>query len=323
LKKISICVVGVGNWGLNHVKTLLELNISVGCVDTEPKNLNKAQSLFPEVSCFPSIKDSFNKDYDGYVIATPAATHSELAKLLISNKKPILVEKPLSLSVDESKEIKSYLTKHKGKLMVGHQLLFHPAIIKIKSMIEKGMIGKIQYLYSNRLNLGTVRSNENVFWSFAPHDISIFQFLSNSFPIDVFSMGGDFLQKNVHDTTLTYLKYPNGIQGHIYVSWLHPFKEHRLVIIGSKGSIHFDDATDTKKLLFYEKDDSKIENLSSLKNKVSKKIDYGRTMPLKNELKYFIEIVKGKSVEKANIDEGIDVIKILEMASKSINLKKK
>ena len=131
-----------------------------------------------------------------------------------------------------------------------------------------------------------------------------------------------FYKKKIYDTTITYLKYPNDIQGHIYVSWLHPFKEHRLVIIGSKGSIHFDDATNNKKLLFYEKDDSHGEDTLSLKNKISKKIKFESAFPLKNELKYFIEIIKGNSIEKANIDEGIDVIKILEMATKSLKSKK-
>jgi len=323
LKKISICVIGVGNWGMNHIKTLMELNINVGCVDLDSQKLNKVKSLFPEIVCFKSAKESFKKDFNGYIISTPANTHTELAKLIIMNNKPVLVEKPLSLSVKESKEIKSYLSKYNGKLIVGHLLLFHPAILKIKSMIEDGMIGKIQYMYSNRLNLGTVRRTEDVFWSFAPHDISIFQFLSKSFPHKVFSMGGDFLQKNIHDTTMTYLKYPNEIQGHIYVSWLHPFKEHRLVIIGSKGSIHFDDASYDKTLSFYEKDSSFEGSLSSLKlkNKDSKNIKYEDTKPLKNELKYFIKILKGAQVKKANIDEGIDVIKILEMATNSLEIK--
>ena len=187
-------------------------------------------------------------------------------------------------------------------------------------MIDRGKIGKIQYIYSNRLNLGTVRREENVFWSFAPHDISIFQFFSDSFPSDVFSKGGDFLQKNIHDTTITYLKYPNGIQGHIYVSWLHPFKEHRLVIIGSKGSLHFEDSDLNKPLLFYKNEDTKGKDIILLKNKISKKIEYESVLPLENQLKYFIEIIKGNPIKKANINEGIDVIRILEMASKSLSL---
>ena len=208
LKKISICVIGVGNWGMNHIKTLMELNINVGCVDLDSQKLNKIKSLFPEI---------------------------ENSCLII--------------------------------------------------------------------------------------DCHVF--LSKSFPHKVFSMGGDFLQKNIHDTTMTYLKYPNEIQGHIYVSWLHPFKEHRLVIIGSKGSIHFDDASYDKTLSFYEKDSSFEGSLSSLKlkNKDSKNIKYEDTKPLKNELKYFIKILKGAQVKKANIDEGIDVIKILEMATNSLEIK--
>ena len=321
MDKMKICVIGAGKWGINHIKTLLSLNVSVGCVDTKSNQLQKVKSKFDLINCYSNVKKSFAENFDGYIIATPSITHAKLAKLIISNNKPVLVEKPLSISVSESKEIKSVLKKHNGRLVVGHLLLFHPAIQKIKSMIDKGKIGEIQYIYSNRLNFGRVRTEENVFWSFAPHDISLFQYYSNSFPLKVFSLGGDFLQKNIHDTTITYLKYPNGIQGHIYVSWLHPFKEHRLVVIGSKGSLHFEDSINSKPLLFYEKDDS--EDILSLKNKIPKKIEYQSVLPLENELKYFIEVIKGSPTKIANIDEGMDVIKILEMASKSLSLKNK
>ena len=321
MEEIKICVIGAGNWGRNHVKTLLSLNdVTVGCVDTDLKQLQKIKSLFPKIICYSNFEESIKDNFNGYIIATPPSSHAKLAQLIISNKKPVLVEKPLSLSVSESKKIKSHLVKHDGKLLVGHLLLFHPAIVKIKSMIDEGKIGKIQYIYSNRLNLGTIRSEENVFWSFAPHDISLFQFFSDSFPSDIYSTGGDFLQKNIHDTTITYLKYPNGIQGHIYASWLHPFKEHRLVLIGSKGSLHFEDSAQNKPLLFYEKDETEALNTIKIKNKISKKIEYDPSLPLENELKYFIEIIRGDIIKKAGIDEGIDVIKILEMASKSLIL---
>jgi len=320
LEEIKICVIGAGSWGRNHVKTLLPLNVTIGCIDTDLNQLQKIKSLFPKIICYSNFEESIKDNFDGYIIATPPSSHANLAQLIISNKKPVLVEKPLSLSVSESKKIKSHLIKHDGKLLVGHLLLFHPAIVKIKSMIDEGKIGKIQYIYSNRLNLGTVRSEENVFWSFAPHDISLFQFFSNSFPSDIYSTGGDFLQKNIHDTTITYLKYPNGIQGHIYASWLHPFKEHRLVLIGSKGSLHFEDSAQNKPLLFYEKDETEVQGMIKIKNKISKKIEYDPSLPLENELKYFIQIIKGDIIKKAGIDEGIDVIKILEMASKSLIL---
>ena len=319
MKKIKICVVGVGKWGTNHVRTLLSMKISVGCIDNDLSKINKAKDLFPSVQTFSSLEESFDNNFSGYVLATPASTHTELAKLLISNHKPVLIEKPLALSIKESKEIKSFVDRFDGKVVVGHLLLFHPAINKIKSMINQGKIGKIQYMYSNRLNLGKVRKEESVFWSFAPHDISLFQYFSSSYPSETISIGGDFLQNKIHDTTITYLKYPNKIQGHIYVSWLHPFKEHRLVIIGSKGSLHFEDSFDSKPIQFYEKKFNNGEDVLSLENKRPKNIYYESEMPLQNELQYFIDIIKGKPIKKAGIDEGVDVVKILETASKSLS----
>ena len=319
MKEVRICVIGVGRWGINHVRTLSKLNISIGCVDTKLEILKETKSLFPDISCFSTIEESFKEDFHGYIIATPPDTHRKLAKLIISNHKPVLIEKPLALSLKDSEEIKSYLVKYDGKLIVGHLLLFHPAIKKIKSMVKEGKIGNIQYIYSNRLNLGTVRNKENVFWSFAPHDISIFQFLTNSFPSEVISAGGDFLQKKIHDTTITYLKYPNGTQGHIYTSWIHPFKEHRLVVIGSKGSLCFEDSMKNKPLLFYDKNITTENNSLFLKNNVTNKIEYKYSDPLENELKYFIKIINGNEADRANINEGIDVVKILEMASEKLN----
>ena len=319
MNKVKICVIGAGSWGANHVKTLLSLNAYVGCIDIELEKLQNLKLLFPKINCFSNVEESLNHNFHGYIIATPPSTHSKLAKLIISNNKPVLIEKPLSLSLSESKEIKLHLVKNDGKLIVGHLMLFHPAVMKIKSMIDKGKIGEIQYIYSNRLNLGKVRREEDVLWSFTPHDISLFQFFSESFPHEVFSIGGNFLQKDIHDTTITYLKYPNGIQGHIYASWLHPFKEHRLVIIGSKGTIHFEDSANKKPLFLYEKDESLSDDSIELKNKISKKIKYEKVTPLENELKYFIKVINGNPINKANIDEGIDVIKILEMASNSLN----
>ena len=137
--------------------------------------------------------------------------------------------------------------------MVGHVLLFHPAIQKIKALIQKGKIGKLQYIYSNRLNLGQVRTEENVFWSLAPHDISIFQFITNSYPQTIKASGVSFLQEGIYDSTITQFKYNNNIEGHIFVSWLHPFKEHRLVVIGSEAMISFDDSSESAPLKLYSK----------------------------------------------------------------------
>ncbi len=318
MKKNSICVVGAGKWGKNHIRTLLSNNISVGCVEIDESRLAKIKSSFKLNHYYSTIEEAIKEDFDGYIIATPPNTHAELSKKIIPNRKPVFVEKPLCINVKEAEEIKHFLKRYNSKLVVGHLMLFHPAIKKIKSLIDKGSIGKIHYIYSNRLNLGTVRTEENVFWSFAPHDISLFQYFTDSFPEKVISHGSEFLQKNIHDSTVTYLKYPKNIEGHIYVSWLHPFKEHRIVIIGSEGSIHYEDSAKNKPLLLYENYPLKNQK-NSVKNKKPKSIKYDPALPLDNILKYFIKIVDGQNVSLANINEGIDNIKILEMASKSLN----
>jgi len=316
---IKICVIGAGGWGKNHIKTLSELGTLGGIVEADSHQRNKMIELYPNVNCLSSIEDAFKTDFDGFIVATPPITHVKLTEQILIQKKPVLVEKPLTLSTKEGQFLRTIVKNLNGKLLVGHLLLFHPAILKMKTMIQDGILGDLQYIYSNRLNLGIVRKEENVFWSFAPHDISLFQFFTESFPVDVQSFGGAFLQKNIHDTTMTYLKYPNGVQGHIYVSWLHPFKEHRVVIIGSKGALHFEDAKENKPLLYYEKDNNGNSDLYSIENKPSKIIDYESTLPLTNELKYFIDVIQGKSIKKATLNEGIDVVKILEMATNSLN----
>ena len=318
MSNIKICVIGAGSWGKNHIKTLHELGVLCGIVESDIQRIKKIGELYPQVSCFSSIESAFEVGFDGFVVATPPVTHVALAKQILSRKKLVLVEKPLTLSIKEGKNLQAIAEDLNGKLLVGHLLLFHPAILKMKTMIQNGMLGKLQYIYSNRLNHGIVRKEENVFWSFAPHDISLFQYFTESFPIDVKSCGGAFIQKKIHDTTMTYLKYPNGIQGHIYVSWLHPFKEHRVVIIGSKGSLHFEDAVENKPLLYYEKDQNNDIASNLMRNKPSKTIDYESTLPLTNELKYFIDVIQGKSIGKATLNEGLDVVKILELATASL-----
>ncbi len=321
MKKTNICVIGAGAWGVNHISSLLSLGVNVSCVDINKTKEKEIKKLFPHVNFFSSVSDTFEFGFDGYIVSTPPSTHCELAKIILSMRKPVLVEKPLALSFSEAKEIKSALIKNNGKLMVGHLLLFHPAIIKIKEMIKKNEIGKIQYVYSNRLNLGKVRKEENVFWSFAPHDISVFQYLSGSFPEKVSSKGSIFLQKDIHDTTITYLEYPNGIQGHIFVSWLHPFKEHRLVVVGTKGSLHFEDSPNKKLLFFKHVNNYELNNELVLKNKFSKEIKFESIQPLEKQLKHFLNMIEGNSEKRANIDKAIEVIKILESASKQLKSK--
>ena len=180
--KRRICVVGAGNWGQNHIKTLYSLDCPFGVVDNNKGALESVKKKYPDCSIFFDVDDAINAGFDGYIIATNASSHFSIAKKIIKSKNHILIEKPMTLNSKDSKELCQLAFEHKVNLMVGHLLLFHPAFNKIKSMVDEGLIGDLQYMYSNRLNFGTIRSDENVFWSFAPHDISLFQYYSGSHP---------------------------------------------------------------------------------------------------------------------------------------------
>jgi len=313
-----ICVIGAGRWGKNHIRILYELDCLAAIVEAKVDVLAELKKKYPSVKAFAAIEDAINKDFDGFIVATPAETHFEIAKLIINHKKHILVEKPLTLKVSEARYLKELAEKNGVNLMVGHLLLFHPAICKIKELIEKGKIGRLQYIYSNRLNLGTVRTEENILWSFAPHDISIFQYFIGSLPIEVISRGGSFLQPRIHDSSMTILTYPNNIVGHIFVNWLHPFKEHRMVVVGSKGMFSYEDSSNDKNILFYEKGIDWIHGEPIKRDGPTENILYDKAMPLTEELKYFIKHTNGESIKKANAQSGVEVLEVLEKASESL-----
>ena len=314
----SICVVGAGYWGKNHIKTLSQLNALKGIVEQDKATLQMFLNKYPGVNGHSSIEDALIKDYDGYTIATPAKTHFEISKTIINAQKNLLIEKPMALSIEEAEQLVLLSEKNKINAMVGHVLLFHPAVKKIKELLKRGDIGDLQYLYSNRLNLGKVRTEENVFWSLAPHDIAIFQYLTDSVPRKINATGSTFLQEGIPDSTLTQLEYENGVKGHIFVSWLHPFKEHRLVVIGSESMISFEDSLEDKPLKLYSK---KIDLKSGIPEKIDgpvKSIPFNNRMPLDLEMEYFINHLEDKKPKISNIKHGYEVVKTLVDASQQI-----
>lgn len=311
-----ICAIGGGRWGQNHIKTLNGLGCLAAISEAFPQRLEELLSQYPSVKGYSDVNDAIEARYDGYTIATPAETHYDIAKKIISMGLNVMIEKPMTLLPEQSKELADLAEKTGSRVMVGHVLLFHPAFKKIKELIDSGKIGQLYYMYSNRLNLGTVRTEESVFPSFAPHDISILDYISGSSAINVNAYGAKFLQKDVYDTTITTLDYPNNVHGHIFVSWLHPFKQQLLVVVGSEGMISFDDATKEKEIKFYNKKINfengvpiKIENPDEI-------ISYDKKAPLEEELRYFVEHLDSKiSVNTANA--GYEVVKVLyEVQSK-------
>ena len=317
MSKKRICVIGAGAWGKNHIRTLNGLDALAGIVETNQTNGAKIQSDYPGIEFFNSVRSAIKYGFDGFIVATPAETHFEIGHQLVTAGYPVLIEKPLALNARDAKILVAEVEKSNVTLMVGHLLLFHPAIQKIKELLSSGRIGSLQYIYSNRLNLGTVRTEENVFWSFAPHDISIFQYLIESDPIQISSRGAAYVQENLYDTTMTTLTYENNIQGHIYVSWLHPFKEHRLVVVGDKGMIRFEDSAENKPLMIYDKGIDWEQGKPIKRDGPAEMVDYKPGLPLTLELEYFLNHLK---ITPAIADgkNGLSVVKILEQATKSM-----
>jgi len=317
--KKSVCVVGAGYWGKNHIRTLHELGCLGGIVESNQEALNRFAEQYPEVKSFSSLDEALqDNSFLGFTVATPAETHYLLAKQIMEAGKHVLVEKPLTLQKDHAEELVRLSDKNNVNLMVGHVLLFHPAIKKIKNLIEENKIGKLQYIYSNRLNLGQVRTEENVFWSLAPHDIAIFQYFIDAYPEVIHASGSAFLQAGIHDSTLTQLKYPNGVEGHIFVSWLHPFKEHRLVVIGSESMITFEDSSEGKPLKLYAK---KFDIAQGIPEKVDGPVtllNYEQKIPLTEELQYFVNHLYEEKPEIANGRHALEVTQILIEASKQL-----
>ena len=315
----KLCVIGGGYWGENHIKSLYNMNLLGGVVDNNKDTLKKIEEKYNGVATFSDVDNAIeSKKFIGFIVSTPAETHYEIAKKIILSNNHVLVEKPLTLSIEDSSHLVDLSKEHSVNLMVGHVLLFHNAIKTIKQFIDSGKLGKLQYLYSNRLNLGKVRSSENVFWSLAPHDISIFQFFTDSYPTKIQASGSAFLQKGIHDSTLTQLTYPNDVNGHIFVSWLHPFKEHRLVVIGSEAMMSFEDSKNDKPLKLYSK---KFDTSKAIPEKIDgpvEIIDYEKVMPLTEELKYFHKHCTSGKPEIAGADHALQVTKILVEASNRI-----
>jgi UDP-2-acetamido-3-amino-2,3-dideoxy-glucuronate N-acetyltransferase len=330
LNNIHLAIIGAGRWGFNHVRTANQLleakNITV--FDSLPQVELKIKELNSEInftSDFESVLN--NKAINAVVIATPAETHFEIAKKCMLAGKNVLVEKPITLVPEEAEELLNLSLSRKIeypdlsgnlKLMVGHVLLFHPAVLRMKKAIEDGEIGNLQYIYSNRLNLGAIRSEENALWSFAPHDISVIQFLVGDNPAEVQANGGAYVQDGIEDTTMTFLTYPKNVKAHIFVSWLHPFKEQRMVVIGDKGMYVFEDSLKKEKLKFYKKGFKEIDGAIEKFDADYEVVEFENTMPLAEEQKHFYESILNNTMPRTDGKHALEVLEILDKATKKL-----
>ena len=316
----NIALIGAGYWGKNHLRNLENIGVLNCVLETSDKIAQQRKADFPDVKFITSDKDIIdNPDIEGVVIAAPAELHYKLTKKYLLAGKDVLVEKPLALHVEEGEELVKIAKENNRILMVGHILQYHSAVIKLKEMIDSGELGQIRYIYSNRLNIGKLRTEENVLWSFAPHDISlILMLMGGEEPIRVQAHGGSYINKNIFDTTLTTLAFNNGVMSHVFVSWLHPFKEQKLVVVGSEKMVVFDD-TSKEKLFIYP---HKIK-WEKGKIPVAEKMDFitldlELKQPLEEELLHFVDCVKTRKTPKTDGEEGLMVLKVLEEAQSKL-----
>lgn len=230
----------------------------------------------------------------------------------------VLVEKPLALSYREGKELVDLAADRGRILMVGHVMEYHPAIVRLVEVIGSKELGDIQYIYSNRLNLGKIRQEENILWSFAPHDVAIILRILKDVPVQVTAVGGCFVQPNVADVTLTSMLFDNGVRAHIYVSWLHPFRERRLVVVGSEKMASFDDVS--KKLLLYDQKVEIEDGQPVPKKGEAEEIEFSAHEPLELECEAYLEAIRTGKPPLTDGESGLRVLQVLSAAQKSLGL---
>ena len=314
-KNKFIAQVGLGYWGKNILRNLYEFGALHTACDSSRDIIDERRKSFPDItytSSFYEILDS--SDIKAVVISAPAVTHYELVKKSLLAGKDVFVEKPLALTVKQGNELVQLAEENNRILMVGHILQFHPAVTKLREMISSGELGKIQYIYSNRLNIGKLRTEENILWSFAPHDISVILFLLGEEPVHVSAFGGHYLSEGIYDTTMTTMEFGNGVKSHIFVSWLHPFKEQKLIVVGSKAMAVFDDMSQEKLFIYPHKIEWKNGKIPVAQKADCHSVPLDKKEPLKEELRHFIECVQERKSPQTDGYEGLSVLKILEIA---------
>lgn len=318
-KDQNIAVVGCGHWGKNLVRNFAELSVLNSIVDDNAENAAKISKQFDvESKSWDQVCGS--PEIDAIVIATPAETHSVLAIAALEAGKHVFVEKPIALSVSDAEQMIDVAKKKNKTLMVGHLLQYHPAFLKIRDLCWNGDLGNLQYVYSNRLNLGRLRTEENILWSFAPHDISMCLSLFGTMPTIVMATGEAYITPGIVDVTTTHMKFDDGRAAHIHVSWLHPFKEQRLVVIGDKAMAVFDDSQDwDKKVQLYSHAVDIRDGIPDARKADVKNISILPTEPLRLECQHFIDCIRTGTPPRTDAVEGLRVLKVLDGAQKSLD----
>ncbi|AIF82009.1 NAD-dependent oxidoreductase [endosymbiont of Acanthamoeba sp. UWC8] len=320
-QNINLCkvvVIGCGYWGKNLIRNFYELNALYGVSDSD---MNIANSFAKEYQVKALALDEAlqNSEIKGVVIAAPAILHAKLAEQALNAGKHVFIEKPLALNLDEANMLCN-IAKHKNLvIMVGHLLQYHNAFIALTKLVQNGVLGKLQHIYSNRLSFGKIRHEENVVLSFAPHDISMVLKLVGELPESIYANGAGYINSDIEDTATICLTFKNQVNAKISVSWLNPTKEHKLVVIGDKGMAVFDDTLSWEKKLQLYPHRIKRENQITVTERAEPLyIKVEEKQPLKTECAHFLECINDNKRPITDGEEGLRVLEVLQAAQQSL-----
>ena len=324
---VQVAVVGVGGWGKNLARNYFQIpecTLKYIC-DLDKKKLEQLRLQLPGTILTTSFNNLLeDSELEAVVIATTAASHYSLCKAALQAGKDVFVEKPFVLAVAQAEELIQIAAQEGRILMVGHLLEYHPVINRLKRMIDSQELGDIYYIYTQRVNLGTVRNDENALWNFSPHDISTILYLLEKEPSDVSARGQSYLQSGIEDVVFLTLNFHGQSMAHIHVSWLDPHKIRKITIVGSKKMAVFDDIESTEKLRVYDKSAEQNANYSSFAEYVS--LRFGDITiphvkieePLRLECEHFLECVREHKQPLSDGRDGLRVLRVLDAAQRSL-----
>jgi predicted dehydrogenase len=324
VSRLRLGVIGAGAWGKNHVRTAATLADAelVAVCDPDPKVRERVARQFPAVTVTGDVAELLGL-VDAVIIAAPAKTHAELARRAIEAGKPCLVEKPFALATKDAEAVARLAAERKVPVLAGHLLVFHPAVERLRALMQAGELGAVYYLYGLRVNLGQVRADENALWSFGPHDVSVALFLLGEAPVRVAAHGHCYLQKGVEDVVFLTMDFASGVLAHVQLSWLDPHKERKLTVVGAKKMVTFDDMEPREKLRIYDKGVSRPEYASYGESLAVREGDIfipkiPNVEPLNAELSHFVRVARGQEAPRASAEDGVRVVRVLEAASRSL-----
>jgi UDP-2-acetamido-3-amino-2,3-dideoxy-glucuronate N-acetyltransferase len=315
----QIALIGCGQWGRNLARNLAGLSVLRTICDPNPVVLEGARALYPGVETTQDADRALtDPEIDACVIATPAMSHAPLGRRALEHGKDVFIEKPLAVTVAEGEALVD-LARDRGRiLMVGHLLEYHPALETLRDLVARGELGKLYYIYTNRLNLGRIRTEENALWSFAPHDVHVLIRLLGEEPTEVSCHGGSYLNSQVADVTMSTMRFASGVRAHIFVSWLHPYKDHKIVVVGDRKMAVFEDSPGVDKLRLYPHRVEWRDRVPVAVKADAEVVPLPDEEPLARECRHFIECVTTRVVPRTDGANGVAVLRVLDMCQRSL-----